>query len=147
MINPIQLTASRPESVRLVEIVVSEVGTPRWDDTPGSALYTVPFQFSRRPSAEWCRDFIETWNNPPSFSTMHRPHIARIEGDRLILEGTTVEEVEKYHCDTLKVVLDKVNTDVEEYEARKRRERERRSEQLRQHRHSVEEVAKRIRFD
>jgi hypothetical protein len=40
-----------------------------------------------------------------------------------------------------------VNTDVEEYEARRRRERERRSEQLRQHRHSVEEVAKRIRFD
>ena len=127
--------------------MLNEIGTPRWDGTEGSSLYTVPFQLSQQPSAQWERHFIETWNRPPSFTLMHRPHIARIVGDRLILEGTTVEEIEKYHQVTLKAVLEKVNDDIAALEARQRREEEKRAEQLRQHRQSVEEAAKRIRFD
>jgi len=127
--------------IRITSIVLTEIGTPRWDDTAGSALYTVPFQFSRCPSPEWARHFIQTWNIPPSFSTMHRPQIAHIEGDRLILEGTTVDEIEKYHRDTLKAVLDKVNKDIAELEAKQRSEEARRAELLRQHKQSVEEAA------
>ena len=107
----------------------------------------MPFQLSRQPSIEWSGHFIETWNHPPSYSTMHRPHIRRILGDRLILEGTTVDEIEKYHQDTLKLVLETVNRDIAELEAKLRREQEKRDEQLRQHRQTVEEAAKRIRFD
>lgn len=95
--------------IRLIEIVADEVGTPRNDGTPGSALYRVPIRLSRSPSAEWSRCFVETWDNPPSFSTMHRPGIANVVGDRIILNGTTVEEIEKYHRDTLRVVVDRVN--------------------------------------
>ena len=73
--------------------------------------------------------------------------IARIVGDRLILEGTTVDEIEKYHQETLMSVPDKVNTDIAALEARQRREQEKRDEQLRQHRPTVEEAVKRIRFD
>jgi hypothetical protein len=57
--------------IRLIEIVANEVGTPRNNGTPGSALYRVPIRLSRSPSAEWSRCFVETWDNPPSFSTMH----------------------------------------------------------------------------
>jgi len=127
--------------IKIKSILLTEIGTPRWDDTAGSALYTVPFQFSRCPSPEWARHFIQTWNIPPSFSTMHRPQIAHIEGDRLILEGTTVDEIEKYHRDTLKAVLDKVNKDIAELEAKQRSEEARRAELLRQHKQSVEEAA------
>ena len=110
MINPIELTGSGPESVRLVEIVVSEeVGTPRWDGTPGSALYSVPIRLSRRPTTEWAKLFVQVWDNPPSYSTMHRPGIASAVGDRIILDGTTVEEIEEYHRDTLKAVVERVN--------------------------------------
>jgi TIR domain len=133
--------------IRITTIILSEIGTPKWDGTQGSSLYTVPFQFSREPSPDWARHFIETWNHPPSYSTMHRPHIARIVGDRLILEGTTVEEIEKYHQQTLKCVLEKVNNDIAEFEAKQRRAEDRRSQQLREHRESVEAAAKRIRFD
>lgn len=49
--------------------------------------------------------FIKTWNQPPQFTTMHRPGIARVSGDRVILDGTTIEEVEKYHRDTLKLSI------------------------------------------
>lgn len=40
---------------------------------------------------------------------MHRPGIARVAGDRIIVDGTTIEEVEKYHRETLLAVLDRVN--------------------------------------
>lgn len=53
---------------------------------------------------EWAQLFVETWNYPPRFTNMHRPGIARIQGDRGILDGTTVDEIEKHHRETLKVV-------------------------------------------
>jgi len=90
--------------VRIIEIVASEVGTPRNDGTPGCALYRVPIRLSRRPSAAWSRLFVQVWDHPPSFTTMHRPGIACVVGDRIILDGTTVEEIEKYHRDTLKAI-------------------------------------------
>jgi hypothetical protein len=144
---PRSFVSVETDPIKIKTIVLNEIGTPRWDGTAGSSLYTVPFQLSRQPSAEWARHFVETWNHPPSYSTMHRPHIARIAGDRLILEGTTVEEIEKYHVGTLKAVLNEVNNDVAELEAAQRREEEKRAEHLRQHRQSVEDAARRIRFD
>ncbi len=63
----------------------STISASRNDGTRGRALYRVPFQFSRRPYPVWAQHFVQTWNRPPSLSTMHRPGIARIEGDRIIL--------------------------------------------------------------
>ena len=97
------------EPVRLIEIVAEEVGTPRNDGTPGCALYRVPIRISRTPSAEWARLFAELWDTPPSFSTRHRPGIGRVVGDRIILDGTTVEEIEQVHRETLRIVVDRVN--------------------------------------
>jgi hypothetical protein len=133
--------------IKIKGIVLDAIGTPRNDGTRGSALYRVPFQLSRRPSADWARHFVQTWDHPPSYSTMHRPGIARVEGDRVILDGTTVEEVEKVHRDTLKAVLEKVNKDIAEHEAKQKRLEEERAERLRQHEQSVLEAAKRMNFD
>lgn len=41
------------EPIRIIGIVVDEVGEPRNDGTRGSALYKVPFRLSRRPSFLW----------------------------------------------------------------------------------------------
>lgn len=133
--------------IRIKGIVLDEVGTPRNDGTRGSALYEVPFQLSRRPSPTWTRHFVATWDRPPSYTLMHRPGIARVVSDRVILDGTTVEEVEKYHRDTLKLVVERVNSDVAEYEAKQRRAEEQRAEQLCRHEEQVREAAKRISFD
>jgi hypothetical protein len=135
------------EPIRILNIIASEVGTPRNDGTRGSALYAVPFQLSRRPSAEWAEHFVRTWDRPPSSSTKHRPGIAHIDGDRLILERTTVEEVADVHRDTLKAVLEKVNQDIAEHEHQERQLAERRAEELHQHKKTVEETARRITFD
>ena len=51
--------------ITITGIIVNEVGTPRNDGTQGSALYAVPFQLSRRPSAEWARHLVETLGGTP----------------------------------------------------------------------------------
>lgn len=135
------------EPIKIVRVLVDQVGTPKNDGTYGSALYAVPFQLSRRPSYDWSRVFIENWNHPPEWTTMHRPGIARVEGSTVVLDGTTVEEVEKYHRKTLILAVNETNRIIEEHEAKKRREAERKAAELRKHEDSVRDAAKRISFD
>jgi hypothetical protein len=76
---------------------------------------------------------------------MHRPGIASVAGDKVILDGTTIEEVGKYHAETLRLVVDKVNTDValiEEQDAKRQKAEE--VEPLRHWDH-VRKVSPRIR--
>ncbi len=120
---------------------------PRNDGTRGSALYAVPFQLSRRPSDRWAQRFIENWNKPPNYTAMHRPGIAHVHGDRIILGNTAMDEVERYHAKTLKLAIEKTNEEVdrEEETERLRTERNRLSEL--EHRESVDEISKRLKFD
>ena len=78
---------------------------------------------------------------------MHRPGIASVSGDRVVLDGTTIEEVEKYHRETLLVVLERVNQLMAEHQERERRKAEAELQRRRQHEAVVNDVAKRIKFD
>ena len=83
--------------VKILGVLADKVTEPRLDGTRGSALYTVPFQLNSRPSSCWGDIFVEVWNSPPRFTSMHRPGIASARGDTIVLEGTTLEEVKRYH--------------------------------------------------
>lgn len=135
------------EPIKILGVIEEEVGTPRNDGTPGSALYEVPFRFSRTPPGQWVEFFLKTWDFPSQFTSMHRPGIASIYGDRLILDGTSLDEVQGYHRDTLKVVLDETNKLYNQFEVQQRQ----RADQERQHREEREratrEAAKKITFD
>lgn len=135
------------EPIRILGVVVDEVSTPRMDGTRGSALYRVPFQLSRRPSAEWAQVFVHAWNHPTSFTTMHRPGIASVSSDKVILDGTTVGEVLETHRETLLLALGVANREVEVWE---RQKFEREQEQLRQkqeHKRQVRDAAEQIKVD
>ncbi|MFI5394820.1 MAG: hypothetical protein ACHQ9S_04735 [Candidatus Binatia bacterium] len=135
------------EPIKIVGVIVDEVGHPRMDRSPGSALYAVPFQLSRRPSTLWERRFLETWDSPPRFTSMHRPGIARVSGDKIVLDGTTIEEVERYHLETLKLAIAEANR-LEQQDEVKLRQRASAEEQKReQHRQHVVEAAKRLKFE
>jgi hypothetical protein len=56
---------------------------------------------------------------------MHRPGIASIVGDRIILDGTPIEEVPDIHAATLKFVVEKVNNDTVERRRLQKLEHER----------------------
>lgn len=97
------------DEIRIKGILVDEVGEPLNDGSPGSALYKIPFELNKRPDYGWPELFRQTWDRPPQWSNMHRPGIGYISGNKIILDGTTIEEVKKYHKDTLKLVVETVN--------------------------------------
>jgi hypothetical protein len=141
---------NQPEALAPVTIkgvIVDEVGYPPSDGTRGSMLYSVPLQLSRRPSDEWASLFVEAWNHPPEFSTMHRPGIARIQGDRVVLTGTTLNEIEKHHRKTLLLVVEKVNRLMAEQEQRRHATATGEEAQRRKHQQEVAEVAERLSFN
>jgi hypothetical protein len=135
------------EPIRIIGVDEDGVTQPRNDGTAGSGLYKVPLRLNRTPSITWMRLLPAVWDHPPEFTTMHRPGIASVSGDRIILDGTTMEEVERYHAATLRKVIPEVNKRVAEQEAAERAKREQAEDDRRAHDESVREAAKRIKFD
>lgn len=138
---------SSTELIKVEGIIVDEVTVPKLDGTPGSALYAIPFKLSRRPSSIWEDVFIETWNRPPSWTSMHRPGIARVVNDKIILDGTTVEEVEKYHRQTIKLAIERANQFVVEYEQKKKEQEAREKLKIQKHEEEIQNAVNRISFD
>ena len=105
--------------IKILGINQEEVTVPKMDGTRGSGLYSIPFLLNQCPSREWCEIFINKWDHPRRYSTMHRPGIAKIVEDKIILEGTTIQEVKKYHRDTLIMCVNDTN---EEYKILRNKE-------------------------
>jgi hypothetical protein len=133
--------------IKITGIVIDQVGSPRNDGTRGSALYRVPFQLSAIPPSEWRELFIEAWNHPSSFTTMHRPGIASIVRDTVVLDGTSLEEVERYHRDTLMLAATEANQRYQQWLEVQQAARDRQQQQAEQHRREVDDIPKRIKFD
>jgi DNA transposition AAA+ family ATPase len=78
---------------------------------------------------------------------MHRPGIASVRGDRIVLDGTTVEEVERYHRNTLILALIEANKRVTDLDAKRRRAEEDDRRRLEEHNKIVSDAAARLKFD
>lgn len=135
------------EPVRIIGIIVDEVTEPSMDGSPGSALYTVPFRLSRNPSPLWKKVFVRTWNSPPRYSTMHRPGIARVNGNKIILNGTTIEEVRDVHRNTLALCIERANKHEMSVIADRKIAEEAKRQQSERHRESIAKIAGDIDFD
>ena len=134
------------EAISILGIITDRVTIPRMDGTRGSALYSIPFKLSRRPSRLWGQLFIASWNSPPSFSTMHRPGIASVNGDEIILNGTTIEEVRDYHRDTLKLCVNIANQKEAQILEQERLKKEQEELKKQKHYNNVQNIADEIKF-
>lgn len=135
------------EPIKILGVLPEEMGTPRSDGTRGSALYDVPLRLSRKPSMVWTQLFEEKWVNPPCPFTAH--HFAvrcRVDGDRIILHRTTIEDVDKVHRPVLKAVLDVVNVLAPQQEAQESREQQLRQEKANKERNARIARAKEVKF-
>ncbi len=135
------------EPIKILEIVAEDVTKPRNDGTRGSALYAVPFKLSRTPPSDWCSLFLMKWASPRVFSSMHRSSICKIRGDRIVLDGTTLEEVQSYHKKTLMVCLEDANAAYAAVVRERESERTLQEENDRACERHVEDVASKITFD
>lgn len=124
--------------LHLVDVDREGITRPRDDGTPGSALYVVPLLLSGTPDTLWARLLVENWDRPPRFSTMHRPGIARVTGDRIVLDGTTVEEFARHHKRTLELVVAVTNTQYADHRRSEEAARQAAEERARRHRNEVD---------
>ncbi|MGH9489830.1 MAG: toll/interleukin-1 receptor domain-containing protein [Terriglobales bacterium] len=135
------------DDIRITRVIVEDITQPRNDGAPGSALYSIPFALSRRPSSEWVELFIENWNHPPRRTSMHRPGIAAVSGSTINLSGTTIEEVERYHRDTLQLAVNQTNRQYRERRIAQDQDLARDQALRDSHQTRVENISKKITFD
>lgn len=134
--------AKDEENIRIKGIIVDEVTQPLNDGTRGSGLYKIPFELNRTPTNQWIELFINSFNYPPEFTQMHRPGIALVYGNKIYLNGTTIEEVERYHKKTLKLAVDVANKIFTEIQAKNKQKEEEFIRQQEQHRKNVVDIGK-----
>jgi hypothetical protein len=142
-LNPVP----KEEPLKIKGIVIDEITQPLHNGTAGSALYKIPFELNRTPSYEWRNLFINAWNRPPQYTSMHRPGIASAYGNQVILDGTTIEEVEKYHKDTLKLAVEVANKQIAELNLRKQQQAERERIEKNKHKRNIDNISNKINFD
>lgn len=135
------------DPIHILGIITDQVTLPRMDGTRGSALYKIPFRLSRYPSAIWRKLFVQNWNDPPRFTTMHRPGIASVVGNEIILDGTTIEEVRDCHRETLVLCVEETNKEERAILDEKKRLEEQENPRKDQHYSRVKEIAGGISFD
>lgn len=141
-----QKNLDQEEAIHILGIITNEVTIPKMDGSRGSALYSVPFQLSKTPSGLWGQIFVAIWNSPPRFTTMHRPGIASVIGSKIILNGTTIDEVKNYHRDTLLLCVEEANKKEQEIKERENRLKEQEEKRKQQHFQHVSDLADEINF-
>ena len=134
------------EPLKLTEVLTANVGRPRNDGTRGSGLYAVPIGLNRAPDSVEAQLLVRHWDSPPRFTTRHRPGILTVLADRVILERTTIDEVETCHAETLRLVIEATNADAAAYRAAQRERADAQARRDHKHDDHVREVAARIQF-
>lgn len=134
------------EPLKLTEVLTASVGRPRNDGTRGSALYAVPIGLNRPPDDVEAQLLVRHWDSPPRYTTRHRPGILTVLADRVILERTTIDEVESCHAETLRLVIEGTNAEAAAYRAAQRERADAQVRRDREHDDYVQEVAARIQF-
>ena len=134
------------EDIKIIGVISNEVTLPRNDGTRGSALYSIPFRLSRKPTRKWSELFLRNWDNPPSLTSMHRPGIARVASDKIILDGTTIEEVKQYHRDTLILCVEKTNEEEKQIRKREEQLKRKKQEERENHYRNIDDISKDIKF-
>ncbi len=103
------------EEIEVLEIVEEEITTPRTLMSDQTDTYSIPFRVSSVPPLKWVSLFEKLWNNPPAFIQDHRPEIARLVGDKVILDDTNIDEIESVHFGTLQMIIDETNRQYAEW--------------------------------
>ena len=132
--------------IKILNIIKEDITLPRNDGTRGSALYAIPFQLSDYPSPRWINLFIQAWNYPSRFSSMHRPGIAKVSGNRIILDGTTIDEYKRFHHETLQRAIAEANKKDREWREEQKAAEERKVKREQQFRNNIDSQLEDISF-
>jgi hypothetical protein len=95
----------------------------------------------------WAQLFPQNWDHPQEYTMKHRPGIAQVIGDTIVLNGTTVEEVRDVHVKTLKLAVAATNVQAAELSEREHAQRDAAGKRQAEHSGNVGRVASEVKFD
>ena len=137
-------TIDGSQEVKVLGVVVKEVSEPQ-SAGRGRMVYDVPLQLSRRVPREWARYFLNAWHNGPNLMAVRKPAVVNVGADRIVLEGTNIEEVEQL-LGLIKFALSEANRKSQGDATRHDEEEVIMQQKRNEHLHHVEETARRLRF-
>lgn len=134
------------EPISLNKVLTNEVGFPGSNADGSRGVYSIVFKLSAVPSHRWADFFVHFWDRPQvSYASgRHRPGMASVVEDRVVLEETTIDEVEGYHLPVLKAAVRMANDAETRALAEDHRRAELRRQEEAEHRRHVAEVAERL---
>jgi hypothetical protein len=106
----------------------------------------VPLILNRPASSREAELLVRNFDQPSSWTSMHRPGIASVVGDRLFLNGTTIDEVSQYHAKTVSLAVRATNAQEAELRAADEAAKAQAADQSAEHKAHVAEVARDITF-
>lgn len=130
------------EPLRILGVIEQDVTTPRRDGLMTIHEYDVPLRLSREPTKAEASHITEMWTNPQVNRNLHRAVRAKMDGDRLVLTRTTIEEIRDLHAETLRAILTSTNLRTAEEQRRQAIE----ADSLAKHQAHVAAIAKDIDF-
>lgn len=130
------------ESVKLAGVIIEAMRSPSGSSLDGP--YDIPFQLSRVTSPEWEQEFLKAWDG---LTSKGQTVMASVGADRIILNSTTIDNVERVHLDTLKRAVAEANRATREAQEKLRRRAELEEQKKREHLRHVQTVVERLNFN
>jgi hypothetical protein len=110
-------------------------------DHPGSTpTFFISYSWDTEEHKAWVREFAARLRADGIDVTLDQWH-------RVILDGTTIKEVQDVHRETLLVVVDRVEELIAEYKAKKQRRAEAEAAKVASHKEEVLDITSKISFD
>ena len=96
-------------AIRVVGLLVDETVQSASRGDSDSERFDLEFRLSEYAPARWRNLFIRAWDSPVSLSSKSQPGIANVDGNRLTLEGVTLETSIRHHRSALAVAVEEAN--------------------------------------
>ena len=129
------------EPIRLTGVVVEAMRDPSGPSLDGP--YDIPFRLSRAASPEWEQEFLKAWDR---LSTKGQTVTASLGPDQIILNATTIDDVERLYLGVLKRSVAEANRATLEETEKLRRRAELEEQKRQEHRRHILAVVKRLNF-
>lgn len=101
--------AAADEGVRIIGLSTDELRGASAEGADGSTPIMLAVRLSKAPSTNWAALFADAWDHLRDAPRGHRPGMARVEGDRIVLTGMTPRELRDVHRASLDAIVNQVN--------------------------------------
>jgi hypothetical protein len=127
------------KEIKLVGIDVPGVTAPRDDGTQGSALYDVPIILSDTPPTDWAVFFEAAYGMPRN---------AKVIGNRIVVQRTTIEQVARDdEKSRLVAAVKEANQKAQDHLEQRAKTQEQQRQSDAEFRKHVQDVSETIKFD